>query len=197
MIDCKLLLQQIMDTCNKLPNSIIFIDELDALAQSRDSEQGIHEVSKRTLSVLLQRLEGFNGKSNSILICATNRKEDLDSALLSRFDLMIKYDLPDKNTRSELFKRYAKQFQLDKKATKDAYDILSNISDGLSCRDIKEACEQAERKCASRIVENNKRVAVAKDNVSDVPTLDDYIGCLQSKLQDQNGRGKSQPFSSI
>jgi SpoVK/Ycf46/Vps4 family AAA+-type ATPase len=219
-------LSQIIDACDKLGNSIIFIDEIDALAQNRENENGIHEVSKRILSVLLQRLEGFHGKANCILICATNRKEDLDKALLSRFDLMIKYDLPDLDTRKEIFYRYAKHFNdiattngsgkkgaktAEKKTT--AYEALASLSEGLSCRDIKEACEQAERICASRIVQekypadsssssssknklSNNRVFILKENV-DLPTLDDYTQCIQMKLQDHKIEGKFMPFSSI
>ena len=65
---------------------------------SRDSSH-MHEATRRSLSVVLQRLEGFNGKSKSLLICATNRRSDLDAALLSRFDLSIKFELPDFETR--------------------------------------------------------------------------------------------------
>jgi SpoVK/Ycf46/Vps4 family AAA+-type ATPase len=161
-------------------------------------------------------------------MCATNRKEDLDKALLSRFDLMIKYDLPDLDTRKEIFYRYAKHFNDftttsgsgkkggvktgDKKTT--TYETLANLSEGLSCRDIKEACEQAERICASRIVQekypadsssssssnknkpSNNRVFILKENV-DLPTLDDYTQCIQMKLQDHKIAGKNMPFSSI
>jgi SpoVK/Ycf46/Vps4 family AAA+-type ATPase len=191
---------QILDACDQLGNSIIFIDEIDSLAQSRENENGIHEVSKRILSVLLQKLEGFHGKSNSILICATNRKEDLDAALLSRFDLMIKYNLPDFETRQEIFRRYAKHLN-----QKNSYDTLANISSGLSCRDLKEACEQAERICASRVVHQRyggnitkngsngtSRKIIVSDTVDlDLPTLDDYIQCIQIKMNDQRGGSKS------
>ncbi len=53
-----------------------------------------HEASRRILSVLLQKIDGFEGSSKSTLICATNRMQDLDAALLSRFDLVIGYNLP-------------------------------------------------------------------------------------------------------
>ncbi len=53
-----------------------------------------HEASRRILSVLLQKIDGFEGSSKSTLICATNRMQDLDAALLSRYDLTIRYHLP-------------------------------------------------------------------------------------------------------
>lgn len=74
--------------------TIIFIDEIDALAISRDSENA-HEVSKRLVSVLLRKLDSFESDNEVMLICATNWKNNLDPAILSRMDLSIKFDLPD------------------------------------------------------------------------------------------------------
>jgi ATP-dependent 26S proteasome regulatory subunit len=195
-----------MDACDRMKNAIIFIDEIDSLAQSRENEAGIHEVSKRILSVLLTKLEGFHGKSNSILICATNRKDDLDKALLSRFDLMIQYHLPDYDTRREIFQRYAKHLTGAKKDKTTSFETLAKISSGLSCRDLKEACEQAERICASRVVHqrfkqeqsNNdkskpetRKIVIGENGEVDLPSLDDYIHCVQMKMQDQKITDKS------
>ena len=47
--------------------------------------------------------------NNNIVICATNRREDLDPALLSRFDLIIPFDLPGARAREAVFEMYAKQ----------------------------------------------------------------------------------------
>jgi len=65
-------LSDIWDNCKKLGKVILFIDEIDSIAQSRDSE--IHEASRRILSTLLRRLDSFESTSNVLLICATNRK---------------------------------------------------------------------------------------------------------------------------
>jgi SpoVK/Ycf46/Vps4 family AAA+-type ATPase len=97
-----------------MEGTIIFIDEIDALAVSRDGGD-IHEATRRILSLILQRIEGFQGKSKSLLICATNRPQDLDSAMLSRFDLSIQYPMPDFETRKAIFCRYAKQLANDHK----------------------------------------------------------------------------------
>jgi len=75
---------------------ILFIDEIDSLATSR--EAGLHEATRRILST----------DGEVLVICATNRKKDLDPALISRTDITIRFELPDANTRSEIFKRYAK-----------------------------------------------------------------------------------------
>jgi ATP-dependent 26S proteasome regulatory subunit len=58
---------------------IIFIDEIDSLAQSRERE--MHEATRRMLSVFLRHLDGFDSSDDTIVICATNRRKDLDPAL--------------------------------------------------------------------------------------------------------------------
>lgn len=86
--DAEKSLAKVFDACEELGGSIVFIDEVDALATSRN-QSGMHEATRRMLSVLLRRLDGFrqDGKG-TLTVCATNRKSDLDAALLSRFDLM-------------------------------------------------------------------------------------------------------------
>lgn len=66
----------------------------------------MHEATRRILSVILQRVEGFQGSGNNVLIGATNRKQDLDAALISRFDTCIRYQLPDQETRLAILKRW-------------------------------------------------------------------------------------------
>jgi hypothetical protein len=121
----------IFDAVEKLDGAIIFIDEIDALAGDRSSGT-MHEASRRILSVLLQKVEGFSSAKKTTVVCATNRKQDLDAALISRFDLCIRYELPHQSTRQAVFRRYAKQLS-DSDLTN-----LAALSSGLSCRDIKE-----------------------------------------------------------
>lgn len=84
---------EVWESCQKLGRVIIFIDEIDALAQSREGE--MHEASRRILSTLLRKIDSFESNTNVLLICATNRKQDLDPAMLSRIDLSVKFELPD------------------------------------------------------------------------------------------------------
>ena len=73
---------------------------------SRD-DKSMHEATRRVLSVLLQRVDGFQERGGNLLIGATNRKEDLDAALISRFDTSIRYQLPDWEARHAILKRQA------------------------------------------------------------------------------------------
>lgn len=123
---------------------ILFIDEIDALATSR--ETGLHEATRRILSTLLRKIDSFESDGEVLVICATNRKKDLDPALVSRIDLSIKFDLPDEKTRSLIFQRYAKQLSQDNLKT------LGEMSINLSGRDISDICKDAERKWASKYI---------------------------------------------
>ncbi len=176
-------LVKILDLCDEMDGTIMFLDEIDSFASSRDTGD-MHEETRRLLSVLLQRLEGFQGKGKSLLVCATNRKQDLDPALISRFDLSVKYSLPDKVARSAIFERYAKQF----KGNDKALNAISDESEGLSCRDIKEACEQAERQLATRKI--NK-----EQGVMNTPSVEDYIKCIELRQQIRSVDASSNPLT--
>ena len=54
----------------------------------------MHEASRRMLSVLLRRMDGVESSATTTLIAATNRREDLDAALLSRFDVRVHFPAP-------------------------------------------------------------------------------------------------------
>lgn len=125
---------EIFEACKNLGRSIIFIDEIDALATSR--EGGIHEATRRILSTLLRKIDGFESEGGEVLfICATNRSKDLDPALLSRLDIKINFDLPDERMRSLIFQRYAKQL------SQNDLENLGKISKDLSGRDIADICK--------------------------------------------------------
>ncbi|CAL5414349.1 unnamed protein product [Camellia sinensis] len=68
----------------------------------------MHEATRRILSVLLRQIDGFEQEKKVVVIAATNRKQDLDPALISRFDSMITFGLPDQQTRQEIAAQYAK-----------------------------------------------------------------------------------------
>lgn len=137
-------LAEIFEAAQALGNVILFIDEIDALATSR--EAGLHEATRRILSTLLRKIDSFESEGDVLVICATNRKKDLDPALISRTDLSIRFELPDATSRSKIFQRYAKQ--LNEEELKE----LGEKSQFLSGRDISDICKNAERKWASKYI---------------------------------------------
>eukprot|EP00967_Tisochrysis_lutea_P115732 scaffold185667_cov27-Tisochrysis_lutea.AAC.1 len=126
---------------------LLFLDEIDALAGARDSKS-MHEATRRTLSVLLRKIDGFEADDGVVVIGATNRQQDLDAALLSRFDVAIHFPLPTPPERAAIFGRYAKQL------SDDSLERLAELSDGLSGRNILDVCKATERRWACKSIRN-------------------------------------------
>ena len=167
-------LAKIFDLCDTMGDAILFIDEVDALATSR-SDKGMHEATRRLLSVLLRRIDGFQKAGrNTLTICATNRKEDLDSALISRFDLTVNFNLPNVKERFAIFKMYAKQLN-----DKDI-GVLANLSTNMAGRDIKDVCLHAERKFASLKI--RKQIS----NEEEAPNINHYKEALVTRINGNN-----------
>ena len=93
---------------------IIFIDEIDAIGKSRDSQLGGNE-REQTLNQLLAEMDGFDSNKGLLLLAATNRPEILDPALLrpGRFDRRIIVDKPDLKGRIDVLKVHAKDVKMD------------------------------------------------------------------------------------
>ncbi|GLU15586.1 hypothetical protein SLE2022_320630 [Rubroshorea leprosula] len=159
------LLGQVFSLANELPNgSIIFLDEIDSFAVARDAE--MHEATRRILSVLLRQIDGFEQDKKVVVIAATNRKQDLDAALISRFDSMITFGLPDEQNRQEIAAQYAKHLP------KAELIEFAQATEEMSGRDIRDVCQQAERSWASKII----RGQVSKDGEQwSLPPLQEYI----------------------
>jgi len=90
---------------------IIFIDEIDAVGRRRGAGLGgSHDEREQTLNQILVEMDGFDNKTNIIVIAATNRPDVLDPALLrpGRFDRQVIIDLPDIKDREAILKIHAK-----------------------------------------------------------------------------------------
>ncbi|KAG5516392.1 hypothetical protein RHGRI_037192 [Rhododendron griersonianum] len=143
------LLGKVFSLANEIPNgAIIFLDEIDSFAVTRDNE--MHEATRRILSVLLRQIDGFEQEKKVVVIAATNRKQDLDPALISRFDSMIFFGLPDQQTRQEIVAQYAKHL------TKSELAEFAKVTEEMSGRDIRDVCQQAERRWASKVTTVNR-----------------------------------------
>ena len=91
--------------------AIIFVDEIDAVGRHRGAGMGGgHDEREQTLNQLLVEMDGFDPKTNVILIAATNRPDILDPALLrpGRFDRQIQVDAPDMKGRQKILAVHAK-----------------------------------------------------------------------------------------
>jgi cell division protease FtsH len=93
---------------------IIFIDEIDAIGKSRDSQMGNDE-REQTLNQLLSEMDGFDSSKSILILAATNRPEILDKALLrpGRFDRRVIVDKPDLPGREAILVVHGKKVTLE------------------------------------------------------------------------------------
>lgn len=93
---------------------IIFIDEIDAIGQSRDGVRGDSE-REQTLNQLLAEMDGFDTSKGIVILAATNRPETLDKALLrpGRFDRRVIVEKPDLQGRIDTLKVHSKNVKMD------------------------------------------------------------------------------------
>lgn len=111
-------IRNLFEQAKQLSPCIIFIDELDAFAKSRESSgmfAGGNDEREQTLNQMLTQMDGFEGNTGVIIIGATNRPEVLDKALLrpGRFDRQVVVDRPDKIGRLAILKVHTQDVKLD------------------------------------------------------------------------------------
>ncbi|NIO23176.1 MAG: CDC48 family AAA ATPase [Candidatus Aenigmarchaeota archaeon] len=106
-------LRKIFEDAEKNAPSIIFIDEIDAIAPKREEVTG--EVEKRTVSQLLSLMDGMKARGKVIVIAATNRENALDPALRrgGRFDREIEIGVPDTKGRDEILQIHTRNMPLE------------------------------------------------------------------------------------
>jgi transitional endoplasmic reticulum ATPase len=95
--------------------SVIFFDEIDAIAPKRGGDFGDSNVTERVVSQLLTELDGLEDLRNVVTIGATNRIDIVDTALLrpGRFDRIVEVPVPDKEARMEILRIHTKKKLLD------------------------------------------------------------------------------------
>jgi len=128
-----------IDAEEKSP-SIIFIDEIDAIAPKRETVTG--EVERRVVAQLLALMDGLHSRGKVIVIGATNRPNSLDPALRrpGRFDREIEIKVPNEKGRREVFQIHTRNMPLDKKISLKDY---ANITHGFVGADIMAVCREA------------------------------------------------------
>ncbi len=133
--------------------SILFFDELDALAPERKSDSGAGRVSERAVGQFLAEMDGLKGK-NVLVLAATNRPDLLDRALLrpGRFDLTLELPLPDRAARKSILSICLRRQPLG--ADVDL-DELAGRSDGFSGADLEAVCHLAGIGALRESIEND------------------------------------------
>lgn len=129
--------------------SIIFIDEIDAIAPKREEVTG--EVERRVVSQLLALMDGLQARGQLIVIAATNRPNAIDQALrrTGRFDREIEIGVPDRKGRKEVFQIHTRNMPLAKDVN---LDKLADTTYGFVGADIAGLCKEAAMSAIRRIL---------------------------------------------
>ncbi|NYZ75145.1 CDC48 family AAA ATPase [Candidatus Micrarchaeota archaeon] len=129
--------------------SIVFIDEIDAIAPKREEVMG--EVEKRIVSQLLALMDGLKSRGQVVVIAATNRPNAIDPALRrpGRFDREIEIGVPDKKGRKEILLIHTRGMPLAKDVS---LDELASLTHGFVGADMLSLCKEAAMKVLRRIL---------------------------------------------
>ena len=142
-------LRDIFAEAEKSAPTIIFIDEIDAIAAKREESYG--EVERRVVAQLLASMDGLKSRGKVIVIAATNRPEALDPALRrgGRFDREIEIGVPNKDGRLEILKIHTRNMPL-------ANDVdlkeLADITHGFVGSDMESLCKEAAMSVLRRVL---------------------------------------------
>jgi len=140
-------LREIFQKAHETAPSIVFIDEMDAIAPKREEVTG--EVERRVVAQLLSLMDGMGTRGNIIVIGATNRPNAIDPALRrpGRFDREIEIGVPDKKGRNEIVQIHTRNMPLA-----EDVDIkrLSDITHGYTGADISSLSREAAMKALRR-----------------------------------------------
>ena len=167
-------IRDIFDQGEKNAPTIIFIDEIDAIAPKREESFG--EVERRVVSQLLTCMDGLKSRGKVVVIGATNIPNSIDPALRrpGRFDREIGIGVPDKKGRLEILKIHTRNMPL----TKDV-DLkqLAAISHGFVGADLSALCKEAAMNVLRRLLPDLKLK-------EDEPISQDLLNKLKVKKED-------------
>lgn len=143
---------------------VIFIDEIDSVGAKRTNSV-LHPYANQTINQLLSEMDGFQQNEGVIVLGATNRREDLDQALMrpGRFDVEVNVPTPDYTGRKEIITHY-----LGKVLSRDInVDILARGTTGFTGADIENMINQAALRAAIEGAEvvGMRHIESARDKV--------------------------------
>lgn len=172
--------RDLFNKAKKNAPSIIFIDEIDAVAHKRDARGGAGREDEQTLNQILVEMDGFDNDSGVIVMAATNRVDMLDPALLrpGRFDRHINVVLPERKDRLEILqvhfkgKPLAESVKLDSLAAKTAGSSGADLANIANEAAITAARENHKEITDADITEAFERVAIGPARKSRV--MNDY-----------------------
>ncbi|MCQ3928440.1 MAG: AAA family ATPase [Candidatus Jettenia sp.] len=142
-------LREIFEDAKKHAPSIIFLDEIDAIAPKREHVVG--DVEKRVVAQLLALMDGLDSRGHVIVIAATNIPGALDPALRrpGRFDREISIPIPDKKARFSILEIHSRGMPLSEDVS---LDKLAEITHGFVGADLQALCREAAMLCLRKVI---------------------------------------------
>ena len=140
-------LRKLFEEAESNAPSIIFLDEIDSIAPSRDSSNG--EVERRVVAQLLTLMDGMGGRGDVIVIGATNREDSIDPALRrpGRFDREIEISVPNRVGRKDVIEVHTRDMPLSDDVN---IDELAIMTQGFVGADLASLARESAMKCLSR-----------------------------------------------
>lgn len=146
-------LREFFEEAEENAPSIIFIDEIDAIAPKREEVSG--EVERRIVAQLLTLMDGLKSRGQVVVIGATNRPDALDQALRrpGRFDREIEIGVPDKDGRYEVLQIHTRGMPLDGKVD---LDEIAEVTHGFVGADLEALAKESAMRVLRRILPDIK-----------------------------------------
>lgn len=153
------LLRGIFQEAQQYPASIIFLDEIDALAPNRETVLG--DVEKRVVAQLLSLMDGLNARGQIVVIAATNLPNNIDPALRrpGRFDREIEISPPDALGRLEILRIHTRPMPI---ASDVDLDGVARSTHGFLGADLAALCREAAMLCARDAVRESELSGTAE-----------------------------------
>jgi len=172
-------LREIFRQAEENAPSIIFIDEIDAIAPKREEVTG--EVEKRVVSQLLALMDGLKPRGRVVVIGATNRPNAIDPALRrpGRFDREIEIGVPNKQGRLEILQIHTRGMPL---AEDVDLEKIASVTHGFVGADLAALCKEAAMRALRRIlpeIDFEKDTIPAEILNKITVTMDDFMEALK------------------
>lgn len=155
-------IRDLFDEARKYKRAIIFLDEFDSLGGKRpDKGNENYSISRYVVPEMLNQMDGFKKYTNNIIvITATNRPWDIDSALLrsGRFDTKIHVRLPNDSERKKMFELKLKN--IPNLSNDIDYQLLSELTNNYNGADIQEIVEKIRMTCITKEINREKNFIV-------------------------------------
>jgi transitional endoplasmic reticulum ATPase len=155
-------IKNLFETARSHERSVIFFDEFEALGTKRG---GNSTVMNRIVPELLAQIQGFSQSNTTLLLlAATNRPWDVDSALLrpGRFNELIYIPLPDEKAREYIIKKHLSDIPIDKDVN---FNMLIEETKGFSGADVTEFCDKVKTDPILRTIKSGKIEPITQNDI--------------------------------